>query len=139
MEVVAQYWAACLVQDEEPSAAVGESYVVVHCTGLDDLTTVTSHQAVGSAADRQPLAGGDPQMALVALRSCTQELEVMQDLEEWSVFVESRAEACVEPQEGTCAAFRKLMSASEAARPSHVFESVRFRRSYPSLWRKREY
>ncbi|MFM7980383.1 MAG: hypothetical protein ACKPKO_13805, partial [Candidatus Fonsibacter sp.] len=41
---------------------------------VDDLTTVTSHRAVGSVADAQPLAGGDPQMAWVAFRSCTQEL-----------------------------------------------------------------
>ena len=53
------------MQDEDPSAAasVGESYVLVDATGFDDLTTVTSHQAVGLVADAQPLAGGDPQIA----------------------------------------------------------------------------
>ena len=87
MEVATQSLTACLVQDEEPSAAAsaGGSYVVVDARDFDDLTTVTSHQAVGSAADAQPLAGGDPQVALVSLRSCMQELDVMSDLEEWSV------------------------------------------------------
>ena len=75
------------VQDEEPSAAalVEESYVVVDATGFDDLTTVASHQAVGSVADAQALACGDPQISLVAWRSCTQELEVMTYAEEWSI------------------------------------------------------
>ena len=75
------------MQDEEPSAAasVGEYYVAVDVTGLDVLATGTSYQAVGSVADVQPLAGGGPQVPLVALRSCAQELEVMKDLEEWSV------------------------------------------------------
>ena len=50
------------------AASVLESYVVVDATGFDDLTTISRHQAVGSVADAQPLAGGDPQMALVALR-----------------------------------------------------------------------
>ena len=68
MEVVAQALAARFVQDEEPSAAasVRESYVVVDATGLYDLTTVTSHQAVGSVADAQALAGGVHQIELVA-------------------------------------------------------------------------
>ena len=66
VEVVSQSLPACLVQDEEPSAAAAGA------TGFDDLATVTSHQAVGSVADAQPLAGGDPHVALVPLRSCTQ-------------------------------------------------------------------
>ena len=90
----------------------------VDATGFDDLTTVASHQAVGSVADAQPLAGGDPQMALVALRSCTQELEVMTDLEEFASFVENRAEACVEPQEGTCAAFHSTRQPQKQQGPS---------------------
>ena len=75
------------MQDEEPStaASAGESEMVVDVTCFDDVATVTSRQAVGSVADAQPLEGGDPQIALVALRSCTQELEVMNDLEEWYV------------------------------------------------------
>ena len=60
--VVDQSLAACLVQDEQPSAAAsvgefGESYVVVDARAFDDLTTVTSqtsHQAVGSVAGAQP-------------------------------------------------------------------------------------
>ena len=92
VQVVAQSLAgsgSSLVQDEQPAAvgaaSVGASYVDV--TGFDDVTTVTSQDqplAVGSVAEAepsaenaQPLAGGDPKMALVALRSCTQELEVM--------------------------------------------------------------
>ena len=33
-------------------------------TGFDELTTVTSHQAVGSVVDAQALAGGGPQFAV---------------------------------------------------------------------------
>ena len=101
--VVDQSLAACLVQDEQPSAAasVGESYVVVDATGFDDWMTVTSqtsHQAVGSVAGAQPLAGGDPQIALVALRSCTQELEVMKDLKEWSVLWDAAQKHVLNPR-----------------------------------------
>ena len=141
--VVDQSLAACLVQDEQPSAAasVGESYVVVDATGFDDWMTVTSqthqtsHQAVGSVAGAQPLAGGDPQIALVALRSCTQELEVMKDLTEWSVLWDAAQKHVLNPRRALAQHFTS-MSASEAARPIRVFEAVRFRRSYPSFWRK---
>ena len=99
VEIVALSLAACLVQDEEPSAAasVGEC-VVVHAAGLDDWTTVASHQAVGSVADAQALAGGDPQMALVALRSCTQEFDVMTDSEEWSVLWRAAQKHALNPR-----------------------------------------
>ena len=52
--VVGQSLAACLVQDEQPSAAasVGESYVVVDANGVDDSTAVTHVRQVIKRLDR---------------------------------------------------------------------------------------
>ena len=60
--VVAQSLAACLVQDEQPSAAasVGESYAVADVTGLDDWMTVTSQtkSSSGWIGGGRPAFGG---------------------------------------------------------------------------------
>ena len=78
------------MQDEEPSAAasVGESYVVVDAKGFDDLTTVTSqtsHQAVGSVAGAQPLAGGEPPHGSGGFEVVHARVGSHAVLEEWSV------------------------------------------------------
>ena len=122
----AQSLAACLVHGEEPSAAasVGESYMVVDATGFDDLTTVTSHQAVGSLADAQPLAGGDPQIAWVALRSCTQELEVMQYFEEWSVLWRAAQKHVLNPRKALAQHFTSARQPQKQQDPAMSLNSA---------------